>query len=70
MPNEPHSVGDVLDKLHELADQVDVGVGHMTEAFGSRSYGPFLIIPPLMTTTMTLRGWRLHARQRPCAAAR
>lgn len=48
MPNEPHSVGDVLDKLHELADQGDVEVGHMTEAFGSRSYGPFLIIPPLI----------------------
>lgn len=48
MADEPHSVGDVLDKFHELADQGDVEVGPMTEAFGSRSYGPFLIIPPLI----------------------
>lgn len=48
MPDEPHSVGDVLDKLRELADEGDVQIGHATEAFGSRSYGPFLVIVPLI----------------------
>lgn len=48
MTDEPHSVGDVLDKLKELADEGDVEIGHATEAFGSRSYGPFLIVIPLI----------------------
>lgn len=48
MADEPHSVGDVLDKLRELADKGDVEVGHMAEAFGSRSHGPFLLVPALI----------------------
>ena len=48
MADEPHSVGDVLDTLRELANGGDVEIGHATEAFGSRSYGPFLIIVPLI----------------------
>jgi hypothetical protein len=48
MADEPHSVNDVLDKLRELADEGDVEIGHATEAFGSRAYGPFLVIVPLI----------------------
>jgi hypothetical protein len=48
MAEGPHSVGDVLDKLRELADEGDVEVGHMMEAFGGRSYGPALVVLPLI----------------------
>lgn len=48
MADEPHSVGDVLDKLNELADQGDGEVGGAVEALGSRSYGPLLLIPALI----------------------
>lgn len=48
MADEPHSVGDVLDTLRELADAGDVQVGHMVEAFGGRSYGPALVVLPLI----------------------
>lgn len=48
MANEPDSVDAVLDKLDELAGQGDVEVGRMTEAFGSRSHGPFLLVPALI----------------------
>jgi hypothetical protein len=48
MADEPHSVGDVLDKLRELAEQGEVQVGHMAEAFGGRSHGPFLLVPALI----------------------
>lgn len=48
MADEPQSVGDVLDKLRDLADEGDVQIGHMTEAFGSRSHGPFLLVPALI----------------------
>lgn len=48
MADEPHSVGDVLDKLRELADEGDLEIGHAMEAFGSRSYGPILVVVPLV----------------------
>jgi hypothetical protein len=48
MAEGPHSVGDVLEKLRELADEGDVEVGHMMEAFGGRSYGPALVVLPLI----------------------
>lgn len=52
MAEEPHSVGDVLDKLRELADESEDGdgvqLGHAVEAFGSRGYGPFLVVTPLV----------------------
>lgn len=48
MADEPHSVGDVLDKLRDLAEDGDVQIGQMTEAFGSRSHGPFLLVPALI----------------------
>jgi hypothetical protein len=47
--SDPHSVGDILDRLHDLGRQnLRVSVGEVVEAFGSRSYGPFLLVPPLL----------------------
>ncbi|ONF95688.1 exopolysaccharide biosynthesis protein [Sphingomonas jeddahensis] len=49
MANDPHSVGDILDRLDELADSNDeVSLGQTIEAFGNRSYAPFLIVIPLI----------------------
>jgi hypothetical protein len=49
MADEPHSVGDILDRLDELADDKDeVSLGQTIEALGSRSYAPFLVILPLI----------------------
>jgi hypothetical protein len=46
---EVHSVGDILDKLRELADSQDkVKIGDMLEAIGKRSFAPFLLIPALI----------------------
>ena len=43
------SLGGVLDQLAELAgDKDEVSVGDVHEAFGQRSYGPFLLIPALI----------------------
>ncbi len=49
--NDPHSVGDVLDRLRELgckAGDDQAKLGDMLEALGSRAYGPFFIILPLV----------------------
>ena len=49
MADEPSSVGDVLDQIEELAKKEgEVCLGHLVEALGSRSYGPFLLIPALI----------------------
>ncbi|WP_188658102.1 exopolysaccharide biosynthesis protein [Sphingomonas metalli] len=49
MADEPHSLGDVLDTLERLADAHDrVTLGQTVEALGSRSYGPFLLLPALV----------------------
>lgn len=49
MADEPQSVGDVLDKIEELANKEgQVCLGHLVEALGSRSYGPFLLVPALI----------------------
>ncbi|MDF2493860.1 exopolysaccharide biosynthesis protein [Sphingomonas sp.] len=49
MADEPHSVGDILDRLDELAnDKDEVSLGQTIEAFGNRSYAPFLVILPLI----------------------
>jgi hypothetical protein len=49
MADDPHSVGDILDRLDELADEKDkVSLGQTIEAFGNRSYAPFLIVIPLI----------------------
>jgi hypothetical protein len=47
--DDPQSVGDILDRLNELADKEDrVALGDAVEAFGNRSYGPFLVLFPLI----------------------
>jgi hypothetical protein len=49
--NAPHpeSLGDILDRFEELARQDSrVVVADMVDAIGSRSYGPFLIVPALI----------------------
>lgn len=49
MNEELHSVGDILNKLEELSDKQErVSLGATVEALGSRSYGPFLIVPALI----------------------
>lgn len=49
MDEELHSVGDILNKLEELScKQERVSLGAMVEALGSRSYGPFLIVPAMI----------------------
>jgi hypothetical protein len=49
MADEPHSVGDILDAIDDLADKQDeVAVGDVVEALGARGFGPFLIVMPLI----------------------
>ncbi|KQN92962.1 hypothetical protein ASE95_10190 [Sphingomonas sp. Leaf231] len=49
MADEPHSVGDILDAIEGLAKKQDeVAVGDVVEALGSRGFGPFLIVMPLI----------------------
>jgi len=49
---EPHSLGDVVDGLEELAEAGgDVTVGDALDKFGKRSFGPFLMIPALLEIT-------------------
>lgn len=49
MADDPHSVGDILDRLDELAERQDrLTLGRTIEAFGHRSYAPFLVILPLL----------------------
>ena len=49
MADEPHSVGDILDAIGELAEKQDeVAVGDVVEALGARGFGPFLIVMPLI----------------------
>ncbi|MDR6788673.1 hypothetical protein J2Y58_002033 [Sphingomonas sp. BE138] len=49
MADEPHSVGDILDAVEKLADERDrIAVGDVVEALGSRGFGPFLVVMPLI----------------------
>ena len=49
MAEDPQCVADILDRLDEAAKRKDrVSIGDMVEGFGSRSYGPFLIVPALI----------------------
>lgn len=49
MDEELHSVGDILNKLEELSGKQErISLGDTVEAMGSRSYGPFLIVPALI----------------------
>jgi hypothetical protein len=48
-PPSPESLGDILDRFEELAQQENrVAVADMVDAVGPRSYGPFLIVPALI----------------------
>lgn len=48
MPS-PDSLGEILDRFEELARQEPrVAVADMVDAVGTRSYGPFLIVPALI----------------------
>ena len=48
----PHSVGDILDCLDSLAEENDnVSVGQVLDAFGSRTFGPAIIVPALLELT-------------------
>ncbi len=49
MADEPHSVSDILDAIERLADEhAQVAVGDVIEALGSRGFGPFLVVMPLI----------------------
>ena len=49
MADDPKGVGDILDRLNELAEEKDaISLGQTIEAFGNRSYAPFLIVLPLI----------------------
>jgi hypothetical protein len=48
---DPHSVGEVLDRLKELGEEAGddkVRLGDALEALGNRAYGPFFILFPLI----------------------
>ncbi len=49
MANEPSSVGDIFDAIDEAANETsEVSLEDLTESFGNRSYGPFLLVPALI----------------------
>lgn len=48
-PSRPESIGDLLDCFEALARKGQrVVVGDLIDAIGTRSYGPFLIVPALI----------------------
>lgn len=52
MSHEPHSMGDVLGELDELAVNHDeVRVADVLDDFGARSFGPFIMIPAMLEIT-------------------
>lgn len=49
MGNQPHNVGEIFDRLDDLAERQEcVDLGTIVERFGQRSYGPCLMIPALL----------------------
>lgn len=49
MADDPKSISDILDRIDELAGKEQkVELGHVVEAMGHRSHGPFLLIPALI----------------------
>jgi hypothetical protein len=49
MPDEPRSVGEILERLGKAAGhKEDMPIGDVVQALGSRSYGPFLLVPALI----------------------
>ena len=52
MASTPHSVGDILDCLDELSEECDaVSVGRIMDAFGTRTFGPAIMVPALLELT-------------------
>ncbi|WP_338242119.1 exopolysaccharide biosynthesis protein [Aurantiacibacter hainanensis] len=52
MATTPHSVGDILDCLEELAqDNDEVSVAQVMGAFGTRTFGPAIMVPALLEIT-------------------
>ena len=48
MADEPKNVGEILDRIDEIANEGDVSLGHVAEAMGTRAHGPFLMVPALI----------------------
>lgn len=49
MADSPKSVTDILDRLVDVGDKNDsVSIGDIVGTFGSRSYGPVLLVPALI----------------------
>lgn len=49
MANEPRTLGDIADRLEDAAGGGDaVTVGDVVHHVGTRSFGPFLIVPALV----------------------
>lgn len=47
--DDPQSVGAILDRLDDAGSDVERAlIGDIVQAFGSRSYGPFLLVPALI----------------------
>lgn len=52
MSKDPHSVEEVVSDLEDIAEEQDeVSFGDLLDKFGSRSFGPFFIILPLIEIT-------------------
>lgn len=49
MADTPQSVSDILERLTEIGDENDkVSIGDVVRAFGTRTYGPVLLVPALI----------------------
>lgn len=52
MSASPHKVEDILDCLDALADEREkVSIGHVIGAFGTRTFGPAIMVPALLELT-------------------
>ena len=50
MADTPKTVCGILDRLTDIGDRNDrATIGDIVESFGSRSYGPVLLVPALIT---------------------
>ncbi|MCM8557872.1 exopolysaccharide biosynthesis protein [Sphingomicrobium sediminis] len=49
---EVHSVGEIVEGLEQIGEEKDcVSVGDVADAFGTRTFAPFLIVPALLEIT-------------------
>lgn len=52
MSTNPHTVGEILDCLDALADEhEEASVDHVLHAFGTRTFGPAIMVPALLELT-------------------